>query len=194
MGVKMLHMKRITVLLPALFLLLISITRAQDNLKLIRSTVIENINGKDYYIHTVKKGQTLYMISKAYGADINEVIKENPEVKEGLFAEQKIKIPINKPGEQPKKTPKTPIPEAKEPKPEPPVETEAPCKKPDPGKARSYTVALMLPLELVDVPAMNVENNSSRGGNEYRSLRFIEFYEGFRIALDSLEKTGISLN
>jgi ABC-type branched-subunit amino acid transport system substrate-binding protein len=52
---------------------------------------------------------------------------------------------------------------------------------------------LMLPLLLEEVQSMNVENYSPRSENDYRPLKFIEFYEGFRLALDSLEKTGISL-
>lgn len=193
MGVKIFNMKRIIVLLSAFFFLFISITPAQENLKQIRSNVIENINGKDYYIHTVKKGQTIYMISKAYGADINEVIKENPEVKEGIYAEQKIRIPVNKPADQSKKTPKPNIPESKEPKPEVPAEVEVPCRQIDPGRNKTYNVALMLPLLLGEVPNIDVENYSSKSENDYRSLRFIQFYEGFRMALDSLEKNGISL-
>jgi ABC-type branched-subunit amino acid transport system substrate-binding protein/LysM repeat protein len=193
MGVKIPVMKRNIFLLAVSFCLYFSYTSAQENLKQIRSNVIENSNGKDYYIHTVKKGQTLYMISKAYGADINEVIKENPEVKEGIYAEQKIRIPVSKPADQPKKTPK-PIPaETKEIKPEVPVETEVPCRQNDTGKTKTYNVALMLPLILGEVPSMDVENQSSKPENEYRSLRYIEFYEGFRMALDSLEKTGLSL-
>jgi len=193
MGVKMFIMKRYIVLLYAFSILFLSVSQAQENLKQIRSTQIENIKGKDYYIHTVKKGQTLYMISKAYGADINEVIKENPEVKEGIFADQKLRIPITKPGEQPKKTPKPNIPETKELKPEVPVETEPACGQISQDKNKTYNVALMIPLLLGEVTGMDVENHSAKAENEYKSLRFIQFYEGFRIALDSLEKTGISL-
>ena len=57
-----------------------------DLLKQMRSTVTEKVDGKEYYIHTVKRGQTLYMISKAYGVDVNDLIRENPQVKEGIRA------------------------------------------------------------------------------------------------------------
>ena len=161
---KLFNMKRIIILLSGLFFLFISVTPAQENLKQIRSNVIENINGKDYYIHTVKKGQTLYMISKAYDADINEVIKENPEVKEGIYAEQKIRIPVNTPANQSKKTPKLNIPEIKEVKPEVPAEIEVPCRQIDLGGNKTFTVALMIPFLLGEVPNMDVENTSSKVG------------------------------
>jgi ABC-type branched-subunit amino acid transport system substrate-binding protein len=51
----------------------------------------------------------------------------------------------------------------------------------------------MIPFLLGEVPNMDVENTSSKADNDYRSLRYVEFYEGFRMAVDSLEKTGISL-
>jgi LysM repeat protein len=193
MGVKIINMKRVLFLLPVIcFLFTTWAVNAQDNIRQIRSTVIETINGKEYYIHTVKKGQTLYMISKAYGADINEVIRVNPEVKEGIFADQKLRIPVEKPAEPPKKIPKPPVPETREVKPEAPAETEAPCKS-EAGKNKSYNVALMIPLMLGEVPAMSVENYNPKEENEYKPLKFIQFYEGLLLALDSLKKTGISL-
>ena len=127
MGIRMSISLRLTipVITGISFILIFSIVLpAQEALKQIRSNVIEKIDGKDYYIHTIKKGQTLYMISKAYGADVNDVIRENPEVKEGIRAEQKIRIPVNKPDEPSKKNEKPVPPRQKElvyPPPAPPT-------------------------------------------------------------------------
>ena len=66
----------------------------QDQLKQMRSTVTEVIDGREFYIHTIKRGQTLYMISKAYNVDVNDLIRENPQVKEGIKADEKIRIPV----------------------------------------------------------------------------------------------------
>jgi len=38
-----------------------------------KSKIIKIIDGKEYYIHKVKKGQTLYSISKLYNVPINEI-------------------------------------------------------------------------------------------------------------------------
>jgi len=38
------------------------------------------ISGVVYYVHLVKKGETAYSISKAYGTTVEELIKENPPV------------------------------------------------------------------------------------------------------------------
>lgn len=66
------------------------------------NTIIEKskekiiINGKIYYLHTIKSGQTLYSISKAYNITIDEILSANPglnptQIKEGTS----IKIPEN---------------------------------------------------------------------------------------------------
>ena len=67
---------------------------SQELLKQMRSKVYEKVGGKEYYIHNVKRGQTLYMISKAYGVEVNDLIRENPQVREGLKADEKLRIPV----------------------------------------------------------------------------------------------------
>ena len=59
-----------------------------------KSKVIVFINGKKYYVHTVKSGDTLYSMAKAYGVS-EEAIKEvNPMAADGLKLDQTIKIPV----------------------------------------------------------------------------------------------------
>lgn len=189
--------------MTALFFLAVSgfAQPSQDQLKQIRSTVIEKTNGQEFYIHTVKRGQTLYMISKAYGVDINEVIKENPQVKEGIKADQKIRIPIGKPKPASVQPASEPVPEKKTasspPKPLP--ESKPLTVKKDTlirdtaTKKAVYKVAFMLPLYLDEVDAIDPEVLASKPDAAYKSLQFIQFYEGFRMALDSLGKMGMKL-
>ncbi|MDP4226204.1 MAG: LysM peptidoglycan-binding domain-containing protein [Bacteroidota bacterium] len=59
------------------------------------------INGKYYYIHEIKSGETLYGIGKQYGIDPQAILDENPEAKNGFQYRQKIKIPA---GEVPAET------------------------------------------------------------------------------------------
>lgn len=52
------------------------------------------ISGKLFYIHIVKKGQTLYRIANAYGVTVTDIEKENFNIKaEGLKIGQPVKIP-----------------------------------------------------------------------------------------------------
>lgn len=52
------------------------------------------IDGKVFYVHVVREGQTLYSISKAYGISQKEISIENPTVVFGLRIGQAIKIPV----------------------------------------------------------------------------------------------------
>ena len=178
----------IIIILTVIFTLYV---QSQDKLRQMRSSKIEQIDGKDYYIHLVKKGQTLYMISKAYDADINEIIEDNPVIKAGLKAGQKIRIPVPQTKESPKKQSVKNNDQKKQSK---PVEEDViPCGKDKSTMKKIYNVALVIPLYLNDVEKMDVNPDPDVDSQENRPLQFIPYYEGFRIALDSLEKSGVSL-
>lgn len=61
----------------------------------VKSTNIQTIEGKKYYIHKVDKGQSLYGISKIYGLTVDDLLKANPELSAGAKAGQEIKIPFS---------------------------------------------------------------------------------------------------
>ena len=52
------------------------------------------ISGTPYYIHQVKKGETAYSISKAYGVTVEELTKENPPAVYGINEGQALRIPV----------------------------------------------------------------------------------------------------
>lgn len=59
-----------------------------------KSELIEQIGGKQYYLHTVEQGQTLYSLSRAYGLSLDEMIYENPDASQSLAVGQVLKIPV----------------------------------------------------------------------------------------------------
>ncbi|HEX2970160.1 MAG TPA: LysM peptidoglycan-binding domain-containing protein [Bacteroidales bacterium] len=59
------------------------------------------ISGNQYFIHTVKKGQTVYSISKAYGISVQDLTAENPPSLYGLKEGQVLRIPATGSGPQP---------------------------------------------------------------------------------------------
>lgn len=67
------------------------ITRSKDKVA---------IEGKVYYIHVVKKGETLYSISKAYNVPQKDILIENPAAHTGLQIDQSLKIPYTPESEQ----------------------------------------------------------------------------------------------
>ncbi len=52
------------------------------------------ISGVAYYIHIVKKGETAYSISRAYGISVEELYKENPPAVLGVNENQSLRIPV----------------------------------------------------------------------------------------------------
>jgi LysM repeat protein len=52
------------------------------------------ISGTTYYIHLVKKGETPYSISKAYGVTVEELNRENPPAVYGIKEGQTLRIPF----------------------------------------------------------------------------------------------------
>lgn len=67
---------------------------ATELLPVEKSPVIVFINGKKYYVHTVKSGDTLYSIAKAYEVGENDIRECNPSVGDGLRIDQTVKIPV----------------------------------------------------------------------------------------------------
>jgi LysM repeat protein len=64
--------------------------KAQQTLK---SQIVTEYDGKPYYIHTVKKKQTLKEIADIYGVAVYDIIKENKGVKTSPKAGELLRIP-----------------------------------------------------------------------------------------------------
>ena len=125
-------MKKVFVLICFLLGLLISgHLNAQTPVE--RSENITKIGGKEYYLHRVKNGQTLYSISRVYNVSIEEIELLNPEVKNGLKAGHVLGIPVRPPKEpEPEPVVEKPVPVVPEPEPEPIIEEPEPEPEPEP--------------------------------------------------------------
>lgn len=60
------------------------------------STVKRVINGKEYIVHTVEKGQTIYALSKLYGVTDKEIYAANPGSEISISIGKELFIPTNK--------------------------------------------------------------------------------------------------
>ena len=69
---------------------------AAHSQEIVKSTVIEKIDGKEYYIHTVQKKESVWKIAKAYNVTTDDIIAANPGVDKKINPGQKLKIPIKK--------------------------------------------------------------------------------------------------
>lgn len=59
-----------------------------------KSSSIVSIEGRNYYVHRVEPGQTVYSLSKLYSIDEEELQTENPQIAEGLQVGQVLKVPV----------------------------------------------------------------------------------------------------
>jgi LysM repeat protein len=57
---------------------------------------VEKIDGKEFYMHTVQKKQTLYAIAGLYKIEMNDLLSANPGSDAGIKEGQIIKVPVAK--------------------------------------------------------------------------------------------------
>jgi ABC-type branched-subunit amino acid transport system substrate-binding protein len=113
-------------------------------------------------------------------------------VREGIKAGQMIRIPVGGSEEDLKNQSKT-IPEKEKETGKSGAEDLIPCGMDRSFMKASYNVALMIPLYLSEVLQMNTDPDPDATSQENRPLQFVQFYEGFRMALDSVKEAGVSL-
>lgn len=87
----------LTLFLIILFSITGFVVTAQDPVPVQRSENKIVLEGKVYYVHVVKAGQTVYSISRAYGLKEADIERENPGVMSGLQVGHVIKIPVSVP-------------------------------------------------------------------------------------------------
>ena len=87
--VRLLTKRTGTKLLPVFFVLLLGSCKAQQ-----KSTNVQSVDGRRFYIHTIEKKQSIYAIARLYQVPIDTIFRLNPEVKNGAKAGQDIRIPV----------------------------------------------------------------------------------------------------
>lgn len=71
-----------------------------QSVRVLPTNRVEERDGKQYFIHIVEKGQTVYSIAKAYNVTIDEIYYANTGSKNGISINQELLIPtVNKESE-----------------------------------------------------------------------------------------------
>jgi LysM repeat protein len=91
----MFFMKLSQVAVMLLIMLLPAAAMAQNGQEIVRSNVSETINGTEYYLHKVSRGETLSAISRAYHVGLDDIRSSNYGIGDGLQPGQIIKIPAS---------------------------------------------------------------------------------------------------
>lgn len=119
-------------------------------------------------MHKVKRKETIFSVSREYGISEQELIAANPELKKGMKKGQFLCIPY------PAATTVEPT-QKEDPYAIPPSNSELFRKsKETPKEMSTIKAALVLPFQ--------------------EDKRMVEYYEGFLMAVDSLKRTGTSLD
>ena len=179
-----------------------------------KSDKVETIDGRKFYIHPVEKGQTLYSIARTYGTTVDIVLSNNPDAIDGLKVGSKLKIPVlnsaegtkneiekkeisgrEKRAERKKQASKN-DPDGNRDKNKstvPPLKTDSvslPVVEPV-KPIGDIHVAVFLPLSLAMVDQIDVGKIAQGDEKLPEDVKTgIEFYEGIKIAFDSLKKDG----
>jgi LysM repeat protein/ABC-type branched-subunit amino acid transport system substrate-binding protein len=132
----------------------------------------------------VKTGETLYSISKLYNTSVDNLIEWNPQLTEGLKAGMVLRI--RKPDEKSLAKPEEAIN---------PVNDEKPLSRGDCYKSSNikatYQIALLLPL-LLDEAEDVLSASEQKDATDFEGFNYFQFYAGFMLAADSLEKYGLN--
>jgi hypothetical protein len=146
--------------------------------------------GKSYYRYEVKKKETLFSLCRRFNITQDELRRANPSLANGLKAGQILLIPFEKQavtdeqrvaGDQPVTGNNTENDTANYTENNPPIET-----------SDDEVTDLSIHYDAGDLPRITLllpfEEQATTAINE----RFVEFYEGFLMAVDSLKSLGLS--
>ena len=67
-----------------------------DNISAQNFAQIAQIDGKEYYKHRIKVGETLYIIQQIYSCATEEILNINPGLERGINVDQLILIPVSR--------------------------------------------------------------------------------------------------
>ena len=126
--------------------------------------------------HIVETGETLYSIAKMHLLSVKELKKLNLELSDNIQIGQKIIV--GKQGE----TSET----------EDSVKTN--CE--DPILLNEYNIALLIPLHM-EYSQSRIFRSDDKDKNDFYQFSpfaYIEFYEGLKIAIDTMKKAGMNIN
>lgn len=165
-----------------------------------RSSQTQWMNGRQFYVHVVQRGQTVYSISKAYGVkDYDAVVKKDIHF---LSIGDTVWIPIQKVNENADTKQRLPQTTGAESSVAKQTTTPTPQPKPVPETVirnrvseSTVVVSLLMPLYLDQVESISTTkfDLEQRGRKSYKQFEFVQFYEGVQMGLRALQQQGVNV-
>ena len=135
---------------------------------------VKRVNGKQYYYHKVKKGESLYGISKNIGLPVEEIVRNNPALADGVKKGDILVFPYDE-YHTPEPAEAAPDDVAQETVILNPIEIDDSVAVKEVA-TRPATIGVLLPFGL------------EAGNPAIRNRLALDFYRGFLIAADSLSE------
>lgn len=140
-----------------------------------------------YIVHNSERKSSLVEIAELYNVDYDEVAKLNPRISRKAKKGQAVKIPVEESEIIETTAETTPTSQ--------PDSLYNPCYYEGEFKNRTYNIALLLPLFLEEIDSIEVKKEVTiEDIAAIPSLRFMDFYAGFKMAIDSMAKMGMNIN
>ena len=169
-------------------------------------------NENDYIIHQCERNERVTSLLKRWKVDEEDFRRMNVSVGSHVFVNQVVLIPIlpisdfywmnDEPEEIIEPEEELPIQEEIVPIQEETTEILFEenfmecenCVAARENASRRYNVALMVPLYLNDVSDLEISKENAPKAQKSRPLSFVQFYEGFMMAVEALEEQGLKMN
>ena len=173
----------------------------------------ESHGGEGYFVYTVQESERTKSLIRRFDVSPDDFHRLNPSVGSRVFVGQKVLIPTDEPQEEEQEEqpvvhkPDTIVIHPVEPVGDT-IEVEEPsgvyvlpevrpdtCYPSPQNAGRHYHVALLVPLYLDDIDRIDTSKDKAEKTKNTRTMKFLQFYEGFMMAVDSLtENYGLHLD
>lgn len=161
-----------------LFLFLIVLTCTLSSFCQVKGVPTVKLFDKTYYKYEVKAKETVYSLCRRFNVSEAALLSMNPTIVNGLKSGQKLLIPVEEPKQE----------AAQAVQPEQPVKTPDTAVRTQSGdEKRKKTLYFS-----TDKPRITVLLPFAPGSSPGLNDRYVEFYEGMLLAVDSLKSMGLS--
>ena len=150
---------------------------------------------KPYIIYTANERTRLNKVARLYNIPVNMLQEENPSLRNRILPGQKIRVPVGRKAKVVEEKPEGDEVDVAEK--EKIVETKRktkPCSQLLPDYSKTFEVALMVPFYLEELDSLDKEQFLGGHQDGFTPFRFIRFYEGALLAVDSLVGMGFRIN
>ena len=161
----------------------------RDGMSIVIPIIHDTIDTVVYIMHKVRPLESFYSIKNKFDVSEEELLEFNPDLTEGFRSGELIKIPQYGEVDVTEKL------ELKENENEADIFEDLKNRKNKFKKKESYNVAFMLPLYLDKNDTIEIYQGLQEESEIYKKTHYaLDFYSGAKIAIDSLNKTGMALN